>query len=238
MGAAAAVEELEVDEERLSAPAEAHREALGHAIEEERTVALLRLRPPHHLAGTGRYEDLGFETGGGHLGGLRHLGGKHTILDEEHIGVEASALVAGAYLADQPVDPHHVTAGQGSLQSHHVIQLEKAVVGHSHPELEGSGVLGADHPAHGGVFFVLHGSLRPAEGSASVGSLCRWRSGGGEVPAGFCPLAGTARFPAGWSAYPAAMSATPAPASASPTPCRRWIRSVSTSRASSTVMAG
>ncbi len=71
--AAAAVEELEVDVERLARPRDPDRQPFGHPVEEQSLVAFVTGGAPDLLTGTRRHERLWLESGGGHLGRLRDL---------------------------------------------------------------------------------------------------------------------------------------------------------------------
>jgi hypothetical protein len=154
VGATAAVEELQVEHQRLTRTRQPDGEPFGHPVEEERLIAFGALGLAHRVAGPGRDEDLGLEPGGGDLGGLGHLGRQHAVGDEEHVGVETGALVAGPHLADHPEDLHHLSAGQHPFQRHHVVELKVAVLGDAHPELQWRGVLGSDDASDDGL---IHG---------------------------------------------------------------------------------
>ena len=55
--------------------------------------------------GQRRHEHLGLEAGGrAPRAASTDLGGQHAVGDEEHVGVEAGALVAGPHLGDDAVD--------------------------------------------------------------------------------------------------------------------------------------
>ena len=153
MGTPLPVEEFEVDVEGLVLPGEAYREPPLHAVEEEGPVAGVAFGSGHRLARPGRHEDLRLEPGGGDFGRLRNLGGEDSVGDQEDVGVEAGAFVAGAHLRDHAVDADGLTGGQDPLQGHDVVELEVLARRHRHPELERGGVFGSYHPsdhfAHG-----------------------------------------------------------------------------------------
>jgi hypothetical protein len=74
---------------------------------------------------------------------------EHPVLDEEHVRVEARALVTGPHLGHHPEHRHDLPAGQHPFQCDDVVELQVLAVGHRHPELERRGVLGADDPTDG-----------------------------------------------------------------------------------------
>ena len=86
------------------------------------------------------------------LRGLADLSGQHAVGHEEHIAVEAHAVVASAHLRHDAVDPHQLAVGQHPIEGHDVVELEVRALAHAHPELERGGVFGADHPADNGAF--------------------------------------------------------------------------------------
>ena len=146
VGAALAVEKLEVDEERLAAAAEPDRKALLHAIEEEGLIAFGALGYAHRLPGEGRHEHLGLEPGRRDLGGLGHLGRQEPLFDQEDVGIEAGAFVAGPDLADHPVDVDDLASREVAFERDDVVELEKPLRIDPHPELERGGVFGSDYP--------------------------------------------------------------------------------------------
>ena len=126
VGAAGAVEELEVEVHRLVVAGEPdgqrpapcrRRTAPGRA----RRRSALRTGSP----GSGGHEDLGLEAGGLHLRRLADLGRQHAVGDEEHVAVEAGALVAGPHLGDDAVDARPAPpVGQRPLERDDVVELQ------------------------------------------------------------------------------------------------------------------
>ena len=154
MGAARAVEEVEVGVDGLAVAGEADGQAPLHAVEEEGLVAVDPGGALHLLAGAGRDEHLGLHPGDLHVGRVGHRGGHHAVFDEEDIGVELGAFVARAHQVDDAVEADGAAVGQGRLDQHHVVELEVLALGHAHPELEGHRVEGAEDAAHGGAHAV------------------------------------------------------------------------------------
>ena len=149
MGAARAVEEVEVGVDRLAVAGEADGQAPLHAVEEEGLVAVDSRRALHLLAGARGHEDLGLHAGHLHVGRVGHRGGHHPVFDEKHIGVELGPFVACPHQVDDAVEADGAAVGQGRLDQHHVIELEVLALGDAHPELERHRVEGAEDAAHG-----------------------------------------------------------------------------------------
>ena len=149
MRAPGAVEEVEVQHDPLPVAGQAGRQLTVHLVEEQGLVPVGAGRLDDGLAGQRRDEHLGFEPGGQHLRRLRHLGGQHAVLDQEHVRVEPRALVARTDLADEAVDPHRLTARRGAFERDDVVELEEAVRRDGDPELERGRVLGAEHAPDG-----------------------------------------------------------------------------------------
>ena len=129
----AAVEELEVGEERFVAPGQSDRKPLGHLVEEERLVTFGAVCAAHQLAGPRRNKHFGLEAGSGHPGRLRHLGRENAVRNEVNVGIEAGPLVAGAHLADHAVDLHFLVIRQTAFQSDYIVKLEVLAVGSDDP---------------------------------------------------------------------------------------------------------
>ena len=144
MGAAGAVEEVEVRVDGLAVAREADRHLALHAVEEERLVAPQAHRAPHGLARPGRHEDLRLDARDAHVGGLRHRRRQDARLDEEHVGVEPGPFMAGPHEVDDAVEAHLAAVGQRGHDLDHVVELEVLAGVHRHPELERHRVLRAE----------------------------------------------------------------------------------------------
>ena len=151
MGAARAVEEVEVGEDGLAVAREADRELALHPVEEERLVAAQAARPAHLLPRQRRHEDLGLDARHLDVRGLRDDRGQHALFDQEHVGVEARALVAGAHDVHDAVEPDLRRVGQRGRDLDHVVELQVLARLHRHPELERHRVLRAEHAADRGA---------------------------------------------------------------------------------------
>ena len=150
VGAPGAVHEFQVGVDDLAVAREARRDAALHAVEEEGLVAGFADGLADDLARHRRHEDLRFEAGRQHLGGLGHLCREHPVLDQEDIAVEARAFVPDAQVGDHAVDADRLGApGEGPLDHHHIVELQEVVFAHRNPELEGGGRVRADDPADG-----------------------------------------------------------------------------------------
>ena len=152
MSATLAVEELEVDPKRVAVAGDTDREASLHLVEEQGALALFVFGDAHRLAGTWRHEHLGLESRRGDLGGLRDLGGKDPVFDQEDIGVEPGTFVTCDHLAHRPVHADQLTRGEHPLQGDDVVELDELAITHPDPEFERGGVTGsensADHLVH------------------------------------------------------------------------------------------
>ena len=102
MRAPGAVDELEVDVHRVAVAAEADRQSVGHLVEVQRELALAPDARRTAEPGSGGTIHLGIDACGHDLGGFDALGRQHAVVDEEYVGVEPSALVAGPHLGDDP----------------------------------------------------------------------------------------------------------------------------------------
>ncbi len=147
MRAAGAVDEVQVEVERLVVAGEPGREAALHPVEEQGLEPIGPGGPADGRARQRRDEDLGLETGGEDLRGLADLGREHTVLDEEDVAVEAGALVARPHLRDDAVDADLVARGEHALEGDDVVELQDRALGHRHPEVQRRGVLRAEHAA-------------------------------------------------------------------------------------------
>ena len=147
VGAARAVEEVEVREDGLAVAREADRQPPLHAVEEERLVAARALGPAHLAPGQRRHEDLGLDARHLDVRGLRHDRRQHALLDQEHVGVELGALVARAHQVDDAVEPDLAAVGQLGHDLDHVVELQVLPRLDRHPELERHRVLRPEHAA-------------------------------------------------------------------------------------------
>ena len=137
MRAAGAVDELEVDVDRLAVPAEADGHfRIAHLVEVERLVALLAGRPGDDRAGHRRDVDLGFDPGDRDLRDLGDLGGQRALLDQEHVGGEPGALVHGLDVGDDARHLHRWLARKLAARHHHVVELQVLLRADRHRELE------------------------------------------------------------------------------------------------------
>ena len=94
VGAAGAVDELEVDVDGLAVAAEADWDLLvAHLVEVQRRVTLLPGCPRDDGAGHRRHVHLGLDPGDGDLRDLGDLRRQRALLDQEHIGGEPRTLM-------------------------------------------------------------------------------------------------------------------------------------------------
>ena len=125
MGAAGAVDELEVEVDGVAVAAEADGDLLvAHLVEVERFVALLAGGAVDRGAGHRRDVDLGLDPGDRDLGDLGDLGRQRALLDEEHVGREPCALVDGLDVGDDAGDLDGLQAGQVAAGDDDVVQLQ------------------------------------------------------------------------------------------------------------------
>jgi hypothetical protein len=150
VGAAGAVDELEVHEDRLPVPAEPDRDLLiAHLVEVQRGVALVSSGPGDGRPGQRRHVDLGLDPGDRDLRDLADLGGQRALLDEEHVGGEPGALVHRLDVRDYPGDLDGRLPGQLTAGDHHVVELQVLVRGQAHGELQRRRGHRAHHQADG-----------------------------------------------------------------------------------------
>ena len=148
VGALGAVEEVEVDVDRLAvAAAPGHQLAL-HVVVVQRRIPLRAHRPADLRARQRWHEDLRHHPGDLHHCGLRHLGRQQPVGDEEHVALEASPLVPGPHLPDDAVEAELLAGGKDAIQRQHIVELHVLPRRHRHPELQRRGIVGAQHPAH------------------------------------------------------------------------------------------
>ena len=173
VGAAGAVEELEVQVEGLVVTRQAGGQQLAHLREQQGLVALGPRGLAHLLARQRRNEDLGLEAGGEHLRGLADLGGQHAVGHEEHVAVEAGALVGGPHLRHDARDAQRLPVGQHPVDHDDVVELQVRALADPHPELERRGRLGADDPARDGGRGGLAGGTFHADRRYPAGVTAR-----------------------------------------------------------------
>ncbi len=153
-----AVEEVEVGVQRTAVTAETDRQLARHAVEVEGLVALLARGPAHLGARAGRYEDLGLDARGQHLGRLDRAGRQDAVFDEEDVRVEAGAFVPGTDLGHDAGQPDRlVVRRELPVADHDVVELEILVGRDRHPVRERGGVVGAQHPPHGALTSMFAG---------------------------------------------------------------------------------
>jgi hypothetical protein len=148
VGAARAVEEVEVREDRLAVAREADGQAALHLVEEQSLIAVDARGPRYLLAGPRRDEDLGLDPRDPDVRGLGHGRGKHSLFDQEHVGVELGALVAGTDHVDHAEEPDDAAVGQRGLDHDHVVELDVLPLGHPQPEVEGHRIDRAQDTTH------------------------------------------------------------------------------------------
>jgi hypothetical protein len=137
VAASGAVHELEVQEYRLAVPTQADRHLRGgHRVEVQRAVPLGAGCPAGGGARSGRHVDLGLDPGHGDLGDLAHLGRQRALVDQEHVGREPGALVAGFHIGDDACDPHDGAVRQRPLGHHDVVELQELVRRHRDGEFQ------------------------------------------------------------------------------------------------------
>ena len=120
------------------------------------------MRPPHFGAGPRRHVHLGLDPRCRDLRGLDRFRRQQPVGDEEHVGVEARALVPRADLGDDAGQPHRFRpTGHRALADDDVVELQVLVLGEGDPERQRGGVLGAEHPSDR---LIAHAS----DGSAGV----------------------------------------------------------------------
>ena len=83
------------------------------------------------------------------MGGAGCLDREQPLVGQEHVAVEAAALVARPHHVDDARDPQRPGAGHVGAHGHDVVELEVARVVDGDPEVEGSCVLGAEDHADG-----------------------------------------------------------------------------------------
>ena len=147
MRAAGAVHEIEVHVDRFVIPAEARRQPVVPMLPAQGFGPLRILGAVHLVAGQGRHEDFRFEPGGGHERGFGGFRRQYPVGNEEHVGIEPHAFVAGPHLGHDAVDLYRFPARYVALGGDDIVELQELLGGHADPELQWGGVLGSDHPA-------------------------------------------------------------------------------------------
>ena len=142
----ATVEELEVDEERFARPGKTDRQTLGHLVEEKGPITGLADCDEDFLARARGNEDLRFEAGRRHLGGLENLGREQSGLDQKDVGIEMGAFVACPDLGHDAVNLDHLAPGKRTAEGNDIVELEETIRAHPYPEFERGGILGPDYP--------------------------------------------------------------------------------------------
>ncbi len=137
MSAAGAVDELEVDEDRLPVPAEPDGHLLiAHLVEVQRGLTLIAPGPGDGGPRQRRHVDLGLDPGDRDLGYLADLGGQRALLDEEHVRGEPGALVHRLDVRDHPGYLDRWLPGQLAAGDHDVVELQVLAGGQPHGELQ------------------------------------------------------------------------------------------------------
>ena len=149
MGALRAVDEVEVEDDRLAVAREPGGQPALDGGEVERLVALGVDGPPHLGPRQRRHERLRHDAGHLDLGRLGDLGGEDAVGDQEDVAVEAGAFVARPHLADDAVDRHLLAGRQDAVGGDDVVELQVPAGRHGHPELERRRLVGAEHQADG-----------------------------------------------------------------------------------------
>ena len=161
MPAAGAVEELEVDVDGLAVAPDPGGDLMFHPVEVEGTGAFLTGGTADELAGARGHVELGLDPRGHDLGDLLHLGGQDAVGDEEDVGAEGRAFVAGADLGDDAAGDDRADAGDVAFGGDDVVELQVGAGRERDGELQRRGVLGADDAADDGadVLLLVHGKL-------------------------------------------------------------------------------
>ena len=137
VGAAGAVDELEVDVDRLPVAAEPDGNLLvAHLIEVQRRVTLLPRCARDYRAGHRRHVHLGLDPGHGDLRDLRDLRRQRALLDQEHIRREPRTLMYRLDVRDDTRHLHRRQSRQLQARHHHVVKLQVLLRADRHRELQ------------------------------------------------------------------------------------------------------
>jgi hypothetical protein len=182
VAAAGAVDELEVEVDRLPVAAEADRQlGAGHRVEVQRRVPLLAGGPVDRGARPRRDVHLGLDPGDGDLGDLADLGRQRTLLDEEHVGGEPGALVTGLDVGHHARDPHLGAVRELAAGHHDVVELQELVGRDADGELERARGHRADHEADRSL--ARHRARLPVRRRSRLGHTCSSVGSAGGEPA-------------------------------------------------------
>src|SRR5262249_21379286 len=119
--ATTAVEELEVEVERLVVAGEPARQARRHLVGARRFEGFVGGGLAHFLPRQRWHEHLWLEPSRLHERGFADLCRQHAVFDEEDITVESGALVPGPHLGDHAEDVDRlVVAGETTLEGNDV----------------------------------------------------------------------------------------------------------------------
>src|SRR5436853_7334784 len=94
MRASRAVQEFQIAVDHLAVSRKPKRKLRIHRIEEQRLIAIESGRSKYGLTRQRRHEDLGFDSGHGHVGDYRFTQWKDSLLGQKHIAVESRAFVS------------------------------------------------------------------------------------------------------------------------------------------------
>ena len=127
----------------------AHRESRSYASRsmiDPRTF--LTSGPPRPLPRPRRDIALRLHPGRGDLGDLLHLRREHSISNQEHVRAETGTLRPSPALSHDAGSHHRPDTGNSPDSDHHVVELERGILGKGRAELEGGRILGADDAAY------------------------------------------------------------------------------------------
>jgi hypothetical protein len=151
-----AVEEVEVEVDRLAVAADPHRQPPGHRVLVEGHRPLHPPRAAHGPAGVGGDPALGVDAHDLHLGRADELAGHLAGRDDAGVGGQRGALQGGVALGDD-AEGRDVAAGVLGGDGHEVVDLQALPVGQPHgeglarrrlvPQDDPGGRLGARHAA-------------------------------------------------------------------------------------------
>ena len=127
VGPARAVQEVEVEEDRLAVAGQAGRNATLHLVEVQGLVAVLPPGAEGRQPRERRDEYFGLEACGHDLSGNGGVDRQHALVDQEDVGVERGALVPGPGVLDDARDPHHPPPRHVRVDDHRVVELEVRV---------------------------------------------------------------------------------------------------------------